>query len=101
VLLIITGCAGRTKSKGTDSEHRSPHIESTIHALTVKEFVPMVDIATSILIDPSICAGTVAGTHAGPVNLYPVTPVCGSHTRNGDAKTKLGINKNKRINFFI
>jgi len=86
VLVGVIGDAGRVKTKGTLVEHCSPHGAIVQQALTVKELLPIVAPLTSSFRLPSASATLVAGTQAGPVNLYNVTPVCGSQTRNGAAQ---------------
>jgi hypothetical protein len=103
IFVAAFGVPGLVKTKGTVVEHDSPQTGSVMQAATVKDVWPTKEGATSILIEPSGCAGTATGTHAGPVSLYVVIPACGSQTRKGEAKENTGISKKDKIiqNFFI
>ena len=50
---VEDGGDGRTKEKGTETLQASPQSGSTMQAFTVKALVPIVDVATSNLSDPS------------------------------------------------
>jgi hypothetical protein len=66
---VIAGGDGRVKTKGIGAEHSSPHDPPGQHAAKVIEFSPTNELDTLIFREPSDCAGTVTGTHAGPVIL--------------------------------
>ena len=103
-----TGAIGLVNEKGTASEHTSHTSDGSPQAATVNELVPIGALTRSSLIVPSVIAGTEAGTHAPPVNLYVVgigSPASGgSHTRKGSAEQIATMNNTNTIDtkiFFL
>ena len=67
ILTGLVAAAGLVNEKATKGLHNSPQGATVQQAATVKALFPTNAADTSIFSEPSACAATVDGTHAGPV----------------------------------